>query len=302
VWAGRQRCLHSSRSIGHSTLNLKPHLLTDTRLTRRFDQLRVQKRGGLITFLTAGDPNFDTSMDIVKQLPEAGADIIELGMPFSDPMADGPAIQTSSQRALAAGMTLTKVLMMVDQFRATDEETPIILMGYFNPIYQFGINAFLDEAANKGVDGLIIVDLPPEEDDELCQPALAAGLHWIRLVTPTTNDDRLSSILRNASGFLYYVSIAGITGTTSPTSNATRSAVNNLRRHTSLPIAVGFGIRTPEQVQEVANYAEAAVVGSALVSQIARNMDKDPDMHKLTNEVLQHVIELSTALEARVKS
>ncbi len=274
-----------------------PQPLDHTRLTRRFDQLHAQERGGLITFLTAGDPDFDTSMDIIKQLPSAGADIIELGMPFSDPMADGPAIQASSQRALATGMTLRKTLLMVDQFRETDTETPIILMGYFNPIYQFGIESFLKEAASKGVDGLIIVDLPPEEDDELCQPALAAGLHWIRLVTPTTDDQRLHLILKNATGFLYYVSIAGITGTASPTSESTKTAVNRLREHTTLPIAVGFGIRTPEQVQQVTKYADAAVVGSALVNEIGNKVANGAITVDLPGEILQQVKLLSRELQ-----
>jgi tryptophan synthase alpha chain len=269
----------------------------DSRLARRFEELRDAGRGGLVTFVTAGDPDLDSSASLLSQLPSVGADVIELGMPFSDPMADGPAIQASSQRALSAGMTLRKTLAMVDTFRENDTETPVILMGYFNPIYQYGSHSFVGDAVAAGVDGLIIVDLPPEEDDELCHPAMTAGLHWIRLVTPTTDDRRMPTVLKNTSGFVYYVSIAGITGTRSASADVIRSAVRRLGAHTDLPVAVGFGIQTPEQVREVAQDADAAVVGSALVREIERNLDDQGNATKnLVNQVLERVEKLSAVL------
>ena len=269
----------------------------ESRLTRRFRALRTAGRGGLVTFVTAGDPDLDSSAMLLRQLPSVGADVIELGMPFSDPMADGPAIQASSQRALAAGMTLAKTLAMVGTFREDDKETPVILMGYFNPIYQYGSQNFVEDAVAAGVDGLIIVDLPPEEDDELCHPAMTAGLHWIRLVTPTTDDRRMPTVLKNTSGFVYYVSIAGITGTRSASADVIRSAVRRLRQHTDLPVAVGFGIQTSEQVEEVVNDADAAVVGSALVREIERNLDNQGNATQdLVNQVLQRVEKLSAVL------
>ncbi|KAA3624378.1 MAG: tryptophan synthase subunit alpha, partial [Proteobacteria bacterium] len=219
-----------------------------TRLEKRFASLRDAGRSGLVTFVTAGDPDPETGYAIIEGLAEAGADIIELGMPFSDPMADGPVIQAASQRALRGGMTLRKTLAQVRRFRTRDDETPIVLMGYYNPIYHFGVDAFLDEAAEVGVDGLIIVDLPAEEDDELCHPAMSRGIHWIRLTTPTTDDARLLKVLTNTSGFVYYVSIAGVTGTRSATDGAIETAVKRLKSHCDLPIAVGVGIRTPDQV------------------------------------------------------
>ena len=234
------------------------------RIAQRFAELRKANRGGLITFITAGDPNRDTSLDILCQLPAAGADLIEIGMPFSDPMADGPAIQAASLRALQAGMTLAGTLEMIRKFRQKDSTTPIILMGYYNPIYIYRREKFLADAVAAGVDGLIIVDLPPEEDDELCDLALPAGLNWIRLATPTTDNRRLPKVLTKTSGFLYYVSIMGITGTRSIDTNAVRLAVEQLKRHTDLPIAVGFGIKTPEQAKDIASISDAAVVGSAL--------------------------------------
>jgi len=245
------------------------------RLGARFSDLAAAGRGGLVTFVTAGDPDPETFATILKGLPAAGADVIELGMPFSDPMADGPAIQASSLRALKAGMTLQKTLEAVAAFRATDDSTPIILMGYYNPIYSFGVAAFLAAASQAGVDGLIIVDLPPEEDEELCQPAREAGLHWIRLATPTTDDERLPTVLSNASGFVYYVSIMGITGTASASEEAIGAAVARLKAHTDLPVAVGFGIKAPEQARAVASVADAAVVGSALVERVRANLDAD---------------------------
>jgi tryptophan synthase alpha chain len=242
------------------------------RIARRFEALHHAGRGGLVTFVTAGDPDPETSLTLLHGLPQAGADVIELGMPFSDPMADGPAIQAASLRAIKAGMTLAGTLDLVRRFRAGDDETPLILMGYFNPVYSYGVDRFLHDARGAGVDGLIVVDLPPEEDDELCLPAVAAGLSFIRLATPTTDDARLPAVLTNTSGFVYYVSITGITGTASAADAAIGEAVARLRRHTRLPVAVGFGIRTPEQVAGVTAVADAAVVGSAIVQRIAGNL------------------------------
>ena len=246
-----------------------------TRIEKRFSALKDAGRGGLVTFVTAGDPDAATSAEILSALPRSGADIIELGMPFSDPMADGPVIQMSSQRALRKGASLRKTLAMVEEFRRGDDDTPIILMGYFNPIYVYGVEAFAAEAKAAGVDGLIVVDLPHEEEHELGTPARAAGLDLIHLATPTLGDDRLPRVLEGAGGFLYYVSITGITGTASAAAADIGRAVERLRRHTELPIAVGFGIKTPAQVAEVAAVADAAVVGSALVGKIAENLDAD---------------------------
>ena len=260
----------------------------ETRLTRKFAQIASDSRGGLITFLTAGDPTPSISRDLLSRLPAAGADVIELGMPFSDPMADGPAIQAASQRALKSGATLKGTLGMVRDFRQEDSQTPIILMGYFNPIYQYGSQKFVNDAYSSGVDGLIIVDLPPEEDEELCHPALTAGLHWIRLVTPTTDHKRLISVLQNTSGFVYYVSITGITGTRSADPETVKKAITQLREMTDLPLAVGFGIKSSEQVRTVNEFADAAVVGSALVDTIRANLD---DSGQPTAELCDNVIE-----------
>jgi tryptophan synthase alpha chain len=249
--------------------------MTTTRIERRFAALKAANRGGLVTFITAGDPNYELSLDLLRQLPAAGADLIELGMPFTDPMADGPAIQASSLRALRTGMTLRRSLQLVTEFRKGDNETPIILMGYYNPIYSYGVPAFLKDAKAAGVDGLIVVDLPPEEDEELCLPALKAGLNFIRLATPTTDDKRLPTVLRNTSGFVYYVSIAGITGTRSAANADVSTAVARLKRHTDLPVAVGFGINTAEQAVAIAKVADAAVVGSALVNRIGAQVGAD---------------------------
>jgi tryptophan synthase alpha chain len=243
------------------------------RIERRFAALREANRAALIPYLCAGDPDPETSASLIARLPEAGADLIEIGMPFTDPMADGPTIQAGSLRALKAGMTVAGTLELVRGFRRRDAETPIVLMGYYNPIYHNGAERFLDEAKAAGVDGLIVVDLPPEEDDELCLPALAKGLCFIRLATPTTDDRRLPKVLANTSGFIYYVSLTGITGVGAPAIDVVSQAVARLRRHTSLPVAVGFGIRTVEQAAEVAKVADAAVVGSALVDRIARSLD-----------------------------
>ncbi|MEQ8328120.1 MAG: tryptophan synthase subunit alpha [Parvibaculum sp.] len=244
-----------------------------TRLDKRFSRLKAEGRAAFVTFITAGDPDAELSFSVLKGLPGAGADVIELGMPFTDPMADGPAIQASSQRALRSGATMLKTLELVRRFRETDNETPIVLMGYYNPIYHMGVETFLTRACEAGVDGLIVVDLPPEEDDELCVPALKAGLNFIRLATPTTDDKRLPAVLANTSGFVYYVSITGITGSASPEARNVAESVARIKRHTSLPVAVGFGIKTPEQAADIARAADGAVVGSAIVDAIAREID-----------------------------
>jgi tryptophan synthase alpha chain len=265
-----------------------------TRLTARFARLREEGRAGLVTFLTAGDPDAKTAWAILEGLPTAGADVIELGMPFSDPMADGPAIQASSLRALRAGQTLRKTLAVVARFRKRDRETPIVLMGYFNPIYVYGIEKFLKDAKVAGVDGLIVVDLPPEEEHELCLPAIEAGINFIYLTAPTTDDARLPRVLKHASGFVYYVSITGITGTRSALAADVARAVARIRRFTNLPVAVGFGINTPEQAAEIAKTVDAAVVGSALVRLIAENLDKKGRARKgLVRKVHEYIAELA---------
>jgi tryptophan synthase alpha chain len=237
-----------------------------TRIDARFAELKREGRAALVTFVTAGDPDYTTSLAILNALPGAGADVIELGMPFTDPMADGPVIQASSQRALKAGQTLVKTLAMARAFRAGNSATPLVLMGYYNPIYIYGVDRFLVDARAAGVDGLIVVDLPPEEDDELCLPALKAGLNFVRLATPTTDEKRLPAVLRNTSGFVYYVSITGITGAAAPDSGKVGAAVKRIKRHTDLPVAVGFGVRSAEQARAIAAQADGVVVGSALVS------------------------------------
>jgi tryptophan synthase alpha chain len=246
-----------------------------TRIDTRFADLKRQGRAALVTFLTAGDPDTETSLAILKALPDAGADVIEVGMPFTDPMADGPAIQASSQRALKAGQNMRKTLAMIRSFRAADDTTPIVLMGYYNPIYVYGVEKFLVDAKEAGIDGLIVVDLPPEEDDELCLPALKAGLSFIRLATPTTDDKRLPAVLANTSGFVYYVSITGITGAATADPWAVTAAVGRIKRHTKLPVAVGFGVKSAEQARAIAQSADGVVVGSALIDALRATLDAD---------------------------
>jgi tryptophan synthase alpha chain len=269
--------------------------MTD-RIAARFDALRQEGRAGLVTYIMAGDPDLETSFDILKGLPAAGADFIELGMSFSDPMADGPAIQAAGLRALAAGNTLAKTIDMVHRFRQGDAATPVILMGYYNPIYHYGVEAFIADALAAGIDGLIIVDLPPEEDDELCIPCHKAGLHFIRLATPTTDAKRLPAVLQHSSGFLYYVSVAGITGGASAQVDAIGAALGEIRKQTNLPIAVGFGIKTPGQAADMAQIAEAVVVGSAIVDEIAK-----ADKTGAPAAAHAFVASLSAALKAGLK-
>jgi tryptophan synthase alpha chain len=274
-----------------------------TRIDHRFAELKAQGRAALVTFLTAGDPDPTTSLAILAALPKAGADVVELGMPFTDPMADGPAIQMSSQRALKAGQTLHKTLEMVRAFRKADDATPIVLMGYYNPIYIYGVDRFLKDAKSAGVDGLIVVDLPPEEDEELCLPALKAGLSFIHLATPTTDDKRLPAVLANTSGFVYYVSITGITGAAAPDAGKVNSAVARIKRHTKLPVAVGFGVRTAEQAAAIAAGADGVVVGSALVSALKASLDGgDKATAKTVTTVTDLVAELARGVRRAGKS
>ncbi len=246
-----------------------------TRIDIRFAELKREGRAAFVTYVMAGDPDLDTSLDIIKSLPKAGADIIEIGMPFTDPMADGPSIQAAGLRALKAGTTLKKTLNVVRAFRTEDAATPIVLMGYYNPIYIYGVDKFLADAKTVGVDGLIIVDLPPEEDEELCLPTLRAGLNFIRLATPTTDDKRLPAVLANTSGFVYYVSITGITGAAAASADNVAGAVARIKRHTALPVCVGFGIRTAENAAAIASKADGAAVGTAIVDAIAGSLDAD---------------------------
>ncbi|MGO2287972.1 tryptophan synthase subunit alpha [Pseudomonas lundensis] len=239
-----------------------------SRLQTRFAELKEQNRAALVTFVTAGDPDYATSLAILKGLPAAGADVIELGMPFTDPMADGPAIQLANIRALSGHQNLAKTLQMVREFREGNSDTPLVLMGYFNPIHHYGVAKFIAQAKASGVDGMIVVDMPPEHNSELCDPAQAAGLDFIRLTTPTTDDARLPKVLTGSSGFVYYVSVAGVTGAGSATTDQVSEAIERLRRHTDLPISVGFGIRTPEQAAAIARLADGVVVGSALIDKI----------------------------------
>lgn len=251
------------------------HNADSSRIDALFERLKADKEKAFVAFVTAGDPDLEVSAAILAGLPQAGADIIELGMPFTDPMADGPSIQAASQRALAAGQTLKGTLDMVRDFRVSNDTTPIVLMGYYNPIYIYGVDDFIADAQKAGIDGLIIVDLPPEEDEELCLPARAAGLNFIRLATPTTDDKRLPEVLNNTSGFVYYVSITGITGSAAPEKQAVADNVARIKSHTDLPVCVGFGIRTAEQAAAMAEIGDGAVVGSALVDVISAHIEND---------------------------
>jgi tryptophan synthase alpha chain len=265
-----------------------------TRIDTRFAALKTEGRSALVTFLMAGDPDANTSLAIVKALPKAGADVIELGMPFTDPMADGPTIQAAGLRALAAGQNMIKTLSLVRTFRKSDDTTPIVLMGYYNPIYVYGVDRFLVDAKSAGVDGMIIVDLPPEEDGELCLPALSAGLNFIRLATPTTNDKRLPVVLANTSGFVYYVSITGVTGSAKPDFGKVAAAVTRIKRHTKLPVAVGFGVRTAKDARAIAAGADGVVVGSALVDAVKNSLDrKGKATARTVKEVTKLVAELA---------
>jgi tryptophan synthase alpha chain len=269
-----------------------------TRIDRRFADLKAENRAALVTFTMAGDPDYDTALALMRALPAAGADVIELGMPFTDPMADGPAIQAAGLRALNAGQTLKKTLEMARAFRTGDDATPIVLMGYYNPIYVYGVGRFLADAQAAGVDGLIVVDLPPEEDEELCLPALKAGLNFIRLATPTTDEHRLKAVLNNTSGFVYYVSITGITGTATPDSAKVGAAVARIKRHTALPVAVGFGVKTAAHARAIAQSADGVVVGSALVDALKATLDKD---NKATPQTVCAVTELVASLAEGVR-
>ncbi|MGB0570821.1 MAG: tryptophan synthase subunit alpha [Alphaproteobacteria bacterium] len=271
---------------------------TSGRIEARFKKLADENRAAFIPFVMAADPDIETSFEILQGLPGAGADLIELGVMYSDPMADGPAIQAAGLRAKAGGARLDRTLDMVRRFRADDDETPIILMGYYNPMYIYGVDRFLADARDAGVDGLIVVDLPPEEDVELCLPALAAGMHFIRLATPTTDDVRLPAVIANTSGFVYYVAIAGITGTKSADAADIQASIERLRKHTDLPIAVGFGIRTAEQAGTVAQIADAAVVGSAIVQMVAENLDANG---KAKPELVTNVLDLTRSLADGVR-
>ena len=270
---------------------------TGQRIRNRFKLLKSQGRIGLITFVTAGDPDPVTAQKILNGLPAAGADLIELGMPFSDPMADGPTIQLANLRALGNGASLVNTLKMVAEFRTLDDETPIVLMGYYNPIHYYGVQRFLDDCITTGVDGLIIVDLPPEEDEELCHPCLTVGINWIRLTTPTTDRARLGKVLKNSSGFVYHVSIAGITGTRSADVDDIQSAVDRIRTRTDLPIAVGFGIKSREQVREMAGIADAAVVGSALVNVIQEGLENDATSEEIVHSLHELVRDLASGTQ-----
>jgi tryptophan synthase alpha chain len=269
------------------------------RIERRFAALKAEGRAGLVTYLTCGDPDAESFARLLSALPASGADLIEVGMPFSDPMADGPSIQAAGLRALKAGMTLARTLDIVRHFRKSDAATPLVLMGYYNPIFRYGVARFLAAAKAAGVDGLIIVDLPPEHDDELCLPALAQGLDFIRLATPTTDDRRLPAVLKHTAGFIYYVSIAGITGTKAVDTDGVARAVARLRRHSRLPVAVGFGIRTPDQAAAVARIADGTVVGSALVDEVAAHLDADG---KARPELVDAVLGRVRALADGVRS
>ena len=273
------------------------------RIESRFAQLSREGRSGLVTFVMAGDPDPATAARILAGLPAAGADLIEIGMPFTDPMADGPAIQASGLRALRSGQTMVRTLSLLRDFREQDKTTPVVLMGYYNPIYVYGVERFLADAMAAGVDGLIVVDLPPEEDEELCLPALKAGLNFIRLATPTTDDRRLPKVLTNTSGFVYYVSVTGITGTKAPDVGRVSEAVSRIKRHTELPVAVGFGVRTAAQAEAIAAGADGVVVGSALVEAIRTSLDAEGRATAGTPDaVLSLVSELARGVRAAARA
>jgi tryptophan synthase alpha chain len=269
------------------------------RIEARFARCRAEGRAALVTYIMAGDPDPETSLGLLKSLPEAGADIVEFGMPFTDPMADGPAIQAAGLRALRAGQTTARTLDLVRRFRAEDPDTPLILMGYFNPIYQYGVERFLADARGAGVDGLIVVDLPPEEDDELCLPALQAGLAFIRLATPTTDDRRLPAVLTNTAGFVYYVSITGITGAATPDFGRVATAVERIKRHTALPVVVGFGVKSGAHAAAIAEGADGVVVGSALIQAVKDSLDP---AGQATSRTVEAVTTLVGELSAGVRS
>ena len=269
------------------------------RMDKRFAALKAEGRPALVTYFMGGDPDYETSLGIMKALPEAGADVIELGMPFSDPMADGPAIQLAGQRALKAGQTLKKTLQLAADFRKVDADTPIVMMGYYNPIYIYGVEKFLDDALVAGVDGLIVVDLPPEMDDELCIPAIRKGINFIRLATPTTDDKRLPTVLKNTSGFVYYVSMNGITGSALPDPSLVSGAVKRIKQHTDLPICVGFGVKTAEHAKVIGGSADGVVVGTAIVNQIATSLTKDG---KASADTIQAVATLVRGLSTGTRS
>ncbi len=279
-----------------------PTMPDSGRIAARFAALKQEGRGGLVTYITAGDPDFETSRKIFEGLPAAGADLIEIGMPFTDPMADGPAVQAAGLRALQGGQTLLKTLDLARRIRAVDADVPIILMGYFNPIYAHGVDRFLDDVREAGIDGLIVVDLPPEEDDELCIPALKAGVNFIRLATPTTDAARLPKVLKNTSGFLYYVSVLGITGTKEAPEAAVRAAVGRIKDHTDLPVAVGFGVKTPEAAFAISQAADAAVVGSAIVDRIKTGLDDGLDGEAIAAKTLDYVRSLAAGVRGRLQA
>lgn len=268
------------------------------RMDKRFADLKAEGRPALVTYFMGGDPDYATSLAIMKALPEAGADVIELGMPFSDPMADGPAIQLAGQRALKSGQTLAKTLELAREFRKTDDATPIVMMGYYNPIYVYGVDRFLDEALEAGIDGLIVVDLPPEMDDELCLPSRERDINFIRLATPTTDDKRLPTVLQNTSGFVYYVSMTGITGSALPDTTKIGSAVGRIKSHTNLPVCVGFGVKTAEHARLIGASADGVVVGTAIVNQVALSLDGDG---KATSDTVQAVATLVRGLSSGVR-
>ena len=274
-----------------------------SRIEKRFAALKQEGRAALVTFAMAGDPDYATALAIAKAIPKAGADVLELGMPFTDPMADGPAVQAAGLRALQAGQTMIKTLSLVREFRKGDNDTPIVLMGYYNPIYIYGVEKFLADAKAAGVDGLIVVDLPPEEDEELCLPALRAGVNFIRLATPTTDDKRLPDVLANTSGFVYYVSITGITGSAAPDANKVGTAVTRIKRHTALPVCVGFGVRNAESAAGIARHADGVVVGSALVEAVRASLKDGKATAQTVAAVTGVVSELASGVRsARMKA